>query len=107
MLSTAPTRTHMEQPVSRSFVRAYLPWIVAAGMLGLYFATLNTKVSLLSAATLGRVSGWQWQPVYVAPLTFLLTYPIRWLPGGLQLLAANALGAICAALALALLARCV
>lgn len=92
---------------SRAPLRAALPWLVAAAALLVYILTLNHWVTLSSLAVVVRVGGLDWQPEVHEPLLFLLTLPIRWLPAGWQPLALNLLSAVCAALALALLARSV
>ena len=56
---------------------------------------------------LARVNSDEWRPIYVAPLTWLLTLPVKWLPSGVQLLGLNFISALCAALSLAWLARSV
>ena len=97
----------MEQTTTRSFVRTYLPWLVAASALLLYVFTLDRVVTLVSIVPLARATGLDWHPVYIAPLNFLVTYPVRWLPPGVQLVGLNLIAAVCASLALALLARSV
>lgn len=84
-----------------------LPWLVAIGALVVYFITLNSWVSLSSlplAATLTDPSG---SLPLTGPITYLLTYPIRWLPPSAQIHASNGLAAILAALTLAILTRSV
>jgi hypothetical protein len=93
--------------VELGFVQRVLPWIVAAGALVLYLLTLNHSATLGGLAKLAQVAGWDWRPALVTPLHFVLTYPIRWLPAGWQLVALNLLSAACASLALGLLARSV
>lgn len=97
----------METTQTRSFVRTVLPWIVAAAMLLLYFATRNTHVTAQSVWHFGRASGMDWREVYASPLTYLLTLPVRWFAPGWQLFALNMISMICAAGALGLLARSV
>ncbi len=97
----------MENKLQRTFARDLLPWLVVAGAAVLYLVTLNRSLSLSSAAGLARMVGWDSQPVVHAPLFALLTYPIRWLPGGLQLAAGGLFSLVCAVLALGLLARSV
>ncbi|NBV21333.1 MAG: tetratricopeptide repeat protein [Proteobacteria bacterium] len=100
----------MEQPPSsrRNFTQSFLPWIVAAGVLGLYLATLASWVTLPALDLTGQVLGWNWwQPKVGRPLYHLLTMPVKALPAGAQLLALNAFAAVCSALTLALLARSV
>lgn len=97
----------METTPTRSSVRTMLPWIVGAGMLLLYLITLDKVVTVTSAYPLARAAGLDWRPAFTAPLNWLVTLPIRWLPTGAQLLTLNFISALCAALSLALLARCV
>ena len=99
----------MEHEVSpeKKFVPVFLPWLVAAGALAVYFVTLNSWVSLSSLPQVARASGWTWQPELAGPLLWLLTYPFRWLPVRMIPLALNLFTAVCAALSLALLARSV
>jgi len=89
------------------FVQRRLPWLIAAGALLFYACTLSRWVTVLGLAPLARAAGWDWHPVLHAPLQFLLTYPCRWLPPQLQIIGLNLFSAICATLALALLARSV
>jgi tetratricopeptide (TPR) repeat protein len=84
-----------------------LPWLIAAGALIFYVCTMAKAVSPAGLADLAKAAGWSWQPIYVEPLHFLLTYPIRWLPAGWQVIGMNLFGALCAAGALGLLARSV
>ncbi|MBN2508026.1 MAG: DUF2723 domain-containing protein [Verrucomicrobia bacterium] len=84
-----------------------LPWLVAAGALVVYGLTLPDGVTATGLPTLARVLGWDWQPMFLTPLLAVLTYPVRWLPAGGQMLALNLFAAVCSALALALLARTV
>ncbi|HUR45023.1 MAG TPA: tetratricopeptide repeat protein [Candidatus Saccharimonadales bacterium] len=53
------------------------------------------------------MAGWDWRPAFHQPLLFLLSLPIRLLPPGWQLVAGSLFSAICASLALVLLARSV
>jgi tetratricopeptide (TPR) repeat protein len=97
----------METTLTRSFVRTALPWLVAAAMLLVYLVTLDKVVTTHSVWHLARVNGSEWRPVYVAPLTWLVTLPVKWLPSGAQLLGLNFISAVCAAFSLAWLARSV
>jgi len=101
-----PTETETARP-GFGFVQRRLPWLVAIGALLLYLITLPRWVTFLGLPPMARAVGWDWRPVLHAPLQFLVTYPCRWLPAGLQVFALNLLAAICATLALALLARSV
>ncbi len=93
--------------IELGFLQRRLPWILAAAAFVLYLVTLNQSPSLGGIGSLARVAGWEWRPNLHAPLHVILTYPIRWLPGGIQLLALNVFAAACASLALGLLARSV
>jgi tetratricopeptide (TPR) repeat protein len=91
----------------KNFVPRWLPWLLAAGMLLLYWLTLSRWVSLFNLGAVARISGWTWQPEVLSPVTFLTTCPFRWLPAPAIPLALNLFSAVCAALALGLLARSV
>jgi tetratricopeptide (TPR) repeat protein len=91
----------------KNFVPRWLPWLLAAGMLLVYWLTLNRWVSLFNLGAVARISGWTWQPEVLSPVTFLVTCPFRWLPAPAIPLALNLFSAVCAALALGLLARSV
>lgn len=89
------------------FTQRRLPWIVAGGAVALYLLTLNRWCRLESLPVVAKLTGWDWTPTVQAPLLFLVTYPLRWLPPAIQPGALNALSAVMAALTLALLARSV
>jgi tetratricopeptide (TPR) repeat protein len=91
----------------RDFVRRVLPWLIAAAMLLFYVLTLNHWVSLTSLAGVATISGWTWTPQYNTPLFYLVTMPLRLLAAPAVPLALNLFSAVCAALALGLLARSV
>jgi len=97
----------METTQTRSFVRAVLPWLIAAVMLLAYLVTLDRVITVHSVWHWARASGTEWRPVYVAPLTWLITLPVKWLPAGAQLIGLNFISALFAASSLALLARAV
>src|SRR5437899_3302500 len=109
MDSTLTGRMTMEPEVvqQKKFVRVILPWGIAVGGLITYLLTLNHFVTFNSLSQVGRVAGWVWQPELFAPLTWLVTYPFRWLAPQTIPVALNLLSACCAALSLALLARSV
>jgi predicted Zn-dependent protease len=69
--------------------------------------TLNTTVTAQSVFPLARAAGMDWHGVYLSPVTYLLTFPIRWLPSGAQLFTLNFISALCGAVSLGLLARSV
>src|SRR5437764_7304923 len=104
-MSKEPMETAQAIKPALAFVQRRLPWLVAGGALLLYFLTSPHWVTFLGLPHLARATGWDWHPALHAPLQFLVTYPCRWLPPGFQLIALNGLAAICARLALALLAR--
>jgi lipoprotein NlpI len=76
-------------------------------MLAVYVVTLNRGVTAGNLREVVELSGWNWRPNLFAPVTFLVTYPLRWLPASLIAPAANWGSALCAAVTLALLARSV
>ncbi|MGD0744564.1 MAG: tetratricopeptide repeat protein [Verrucomicrobiota bacterium] len=91
----------------KNFVPRFLPWLLAAAALAVYWFTLNRRVSLPNLEALARISGWIWQPELVNPLRFFVTCPFRWLPTAQVSIALNVLSAVCAAATLGLLARSV
>ena len=91
----------------RKFVPRFLPWLLGALMLAAYWFTLNHWVTLDNIAQVATVSGWVWQPQFFGPVTFLITYPFRWLPAAEIPVALNFFSALCAAATLAMLARSV
>ncbi len=97
----------MERQERPGFACSVLPWVVAGGALILYLITLNRWVSLSSLELLSNLTAPSGPPPLSGPLLFLVTYPFRWLPAGIQIAAWNILSAVCAALTLALLARSV
>jgi tetratricopeptide (TPR) repeat protein len=96
-----------ELKVELGFVQRRLPWIVGAAALVVYVITLNHSSTLAGISALANAVGWEWRSNVIAPLHVILTFPIRWLPAGLQLTCLNLIAAVCASLALALLARSV
>jgi tetratricopeptide (TPR) repeat protein len=92
---------------TKSFTVRYLPWILGLGMLVVYLATLNRWVTLANILPVSKVSGFLWQPDFDNPLLYLVLLPFRLLPVPMVPLAMNVFSALCAAAALALLARCV
>ncbi len=98
---------HPDSNPERRFVPAVLPWILAAVALSIYLLTLNHWVTLSSLSNVARATGWVRDPALANPLYLTVTYPLRWLPAQLIPLALNAFSALCAALCVGLLARCV
>lgn len=80
---------------------------MAAAALIFYLSTLVPWISLRGFATLAKASGWDWRPVYVSPLHFLVTLPVRWFPAGWQSAVPNVFSAIFSSITLGLLARSV
>ncbi|HEX3890318.1 MAG TPA: tetratricopeptide repeat protein [Verrucomicrobiae bacterium] len=91
----------------KNFVPRFLPWLLAAAMLAVYCFTLNHWVSLFNIGAVAKISGLAWQPEITNPISFLATYPFRWLPSAEIPVALNIFSAVCAALTLGLLARSV
>jgi len=96
----------LPQP-ERRFVQQGLPWVIGAGALATYLATLSRGLTLSSLPVVAEVIGGNWQPMLYQPVLFLLTWPLRWLPGSGVALALNLFTAVCASLTLAVLARSV
>ncbi len=71
----------------------------------LYGLTLSHGATLASLPLAAKVAGWDWQPMTGQPLLWLLTLPLRALPGGWVAPALNLFSAGCAALTLGILAR--
>lgn len=95
-----------QQPAG--FTRGILPWAVAALALIVYGVTLNKWVSINSlGATALALDIDLWNYKLGRPLFYLVAIPVKWLPPGSQIIGLNFLSAICAALALAQLARTV
>ncbi|MDB6023006.1 MAG: Tetratricopeptide repeat protein, partial [Pedosphaera sp.] len=84
-----------------------LPWLLAAGMLAVYAITLNHWVSPGNVHEIARLSGLTWRVELGRPFTYLITFPLQWLPAVWVPVAANFLTALCAAGVLGLLARSV
>ena len=100
-----PTETQTDP--RNNFVPRFLPWLLAVAMLALYWLTLNYSVSLFNWSAVSKISGWTWRPEVLNPLTFLATYPFRWLPAAAVPSALDIFSALCASLTLCLLARTV
>ena len=113
------TRTRTDP--RKKFAPRFLPWLLAAASFALYWFTLNRWVSISPLGALSfdppafttsllftaKLSGWTWQPELMNPVTYLVTYPFRWLSMPQISLALNVFSAVCAALTLGLLARSV
>jgi len=91
----------------KKFVSQTLPWLIAAGALLVYLATLNRWVTLGNLSRLVQLGRWDGQlPIY-SPLYVAVTHPLSWLPVSWQPLALNLFALVCAVLTLVLLARSV
>ena len=84
-----------------------LPWWIAGGAFVLYLAFLQRYPSFEGLSALVKMAGWDWHRDLAAPLHQIVTYPIRWLPAGIQFWTLNAVTAAFAAATLGLLARSV
>lgn len=91
----------------KRFVTTYLPWVIAVAALLLYLATRDTWRTIAGSEVVGVVSGWSFQGDLTHPLFWLLTLPFRLLPESWIPAALNLFSAVCGALTLALLVRCV
>lgn len=81
------------------------PVQVALGMLLVYVLTLSHGLTQVSLALTAKVAGWDWQPISHAPVLWLVSFPLRWLPASLISPALNFISAVFAATTLGLLAR--
>lgn len=84
-----------------------LPWLLGALMLGVYGLTLTRGISLENFSLVARAEGLAWSPSLGAPMTYLVTLPFGRLPAEWIPVALNFFSAVCAALSLVWLARCV
>ena len=104
-----------EKTNNSSFTQTWLPWLLGIAALILLLGTLNHSLSFLPdwmtpfslPPAAARLAGWTWQPEFVAPVFYLVTYPIRLMPEKMIPLALNVFSAICGTLALVQLARSV
>ena len=90
-----------------SFAATRLPWVVAAGALVLYLATLHSWISFASLPAVSHVGGWHDLPQTKQPLLYLVTLPLKLLPASALPFAMNGLAAVFGALTLAMLVRSV
>jgi len=67
----------------KGFVPRYLPCLLALVAFCVYCLTLNRWVSLYNLAVVEKISGWDWRPQVMGPLTFLVTLPFHWLPASI------------------------
>ncbi len=91
----------------KKFIPAVLPWILAGIALVIYLLTLNPWVTFGSLGNTARAVGYLRAPALINPVYLTLTFPITLLPANWVPLALNLFSAVCAALSVGLLARCV
>ncbi|MBI3880392.1 MAG: tetratricopeptide repeat protein [Verrucomicrobia bacterium] len=101
------TQEQHQPPPSPGPNLSLLPWAVATAALVVFLLTLNHWASASSVMFLSRVAGGEWMPTAYAPLSWLVTQPLRLLPAAWQPLALNVFAAALAAATLGLLARSV
>ena len=83
------------------FVAVVLPWLLAGFMSAVYLLTLNHWVAPESLDLVANVSGLSPRVELFGPVTWLVTWPFRWLPPAWIPPALNLFSAACAALSLA------
>ncbi len=88
----------------RTFLTRF-PVQVALVALAVYLVTLSLGVTANSVALAAKVAGWDWQPMIGHPVLWLVTLPLRLLPGAWVAVGLNVFSAIGAALTLGLLVR--
>ncbi|HON07308.1 MAG TPA: DUF2723 domain-containing protein, partial [Verrucomicrobiota bacterium] len=87
--------------------RTILPWVIALVALVGYVITLNPWISVENIAQVNRIAGLDWSPTVMAPLNYIITQPISFLPVKYQPYVLNLISAILAAATLWTLARSV
>src|SRR5450432_4019743 len=75
-----PMATERRSDPRKRFVPRFLPWLLAVAAFAVYGFTLNRWVSLFNLGEVAKISGWSWQPEFLCPFLFLVTYPFHWLP---------------------------
>jgi len=96
-----------EQPRTASSLGRLLPWIVSAAALAVYLATVSRWLTVQSLTVVSQVGGWDDNFPANAPLLYLLTRPLTWLPSGVLPLAGNLFTTLLATASLWNLARTV
>lgn len=97
----------------RHYTLTWLPWLLGALVLLLYGATasrslptINDWIAFLQQPPVAHsYAGHTHQPVFLAPVLYVVTWPIRLLPDHLIPLGLNFFAVLCGALALGQLAR--
>ena len=90
----------------KKFAPRFLPWLLVVASFAFYWSTLNRWVSPLQPRDGRRLPAGPGSR-NCGSISFLVTYPFRWLPAPQIPLALNVFSAVCAALTLGLLARSV
>jgi tetratricopeptide (TPR) repeat protein len=112
--------TNGRAPKSKElYTLTWLPWLLGLLVFGCYLVTVNRSISFvpdwtgivpppLQQAPVGvRMTGWVFGAEFLAPVYYLVTFPLRWLPEQFIPIALNLFSALCGALALVLLAKSV
>ena len=84
-----PISAMQEQPRTASSLGRLLPWIVSAAALAVYLATVSRWLTVQSLTVVSQVGGWDDNFPANAPVLYLLTRPLTWLPSGLLPIAGN------------------
>ena len=96
-----------ERPLPRTSSHSPIPWVAAGVFFLIYVVTLNHWMTFSSLPWAARAAGWDWRSAVILPLHSAVTAMFRFVPEKLQFVGLNLFSALCAALTLALLARCV
>lgn len=112
VLQTAQASRQLFVPMSQltqrdRFIQNLLPWTIAGVMLLFYLLTMGHTFTLANLPILAELSHWTWPQNSLPPITFLVTYPLRWLAPSGMVLGLGVFSAVCGALTLGLLARAV
>ncbi len=95
----------MENREHSPFAARQLPWIIAFGAFVVYLLTLNRWISLPGLPLAAMLTDFNNSLPFSSPLSYLVTYPLRWLPPTAQIYGLNGLSALLAAVTLGILAR--
>jgi tetratricopeptide (TPR) repeat protein len=96
-----------EQPRTASSLGRLLPWIISATALAVYLATVSRWLTVQSLTVVSQVGGWDDNFPANAPVLYLLTRPLTWIPSGLLPIAGNLFTTLLAAASIWNLARTV
>ena len=78
MRGVMPDKGESSRPLR--FAAVVLPWLLAGVMSLVYLLTLNPWVAPESLKLVANVSGLSSRVELFGPLTYLVTWPFRWLP---------------------------